>query len=105
MSQGYIDPPFGRLKQPAVSGTLQMDPLDTLRAISQGLVCRRRRGTGCSFLYLFPWLVRFSPYKDSLCPTVSPRDGLHSPLRKGRGGGGGHEGRGRARERSGAARQ
>lgn len=27
----------------------------------------------------------FPPYKDSLCPTVSPRDGLHSLLLLGRG--------------------
>lgn len=39
--------------------------------------------------------MRFSPYKDSLCPTVSPRDGLHSPLRKG--GEGGRKGRKRER--------
>lgn len=39
----------------------------------------------------------FSPYKDSLCPTVSPCDGLHSPLlsgrEKGEGGGGKKEGK------------
>lgn len=50
----------------------------------RGLVCCCQHGTGCSFLYLFPWPMRFSPYKDSLCPTVSPRDGLHSPLLSGR---------------------
>ncbi len=37
----------------------------------------------------------FSPYKDSLCPTVSLRDGLHSPLLSGRerGDGGNKEGK------------
>lgn len=50
----------------------------------RGLVCCCQHGTHCSFLYLFPWPMRFSPYKDSLCLTVSLRDGLHSPLLSGR---------------------
>lgn len=34
----------------------------------RGLVYCCQHGTRCSFLYLFPWLMRFSPYKDSLWP-------------------------------------
>lgn len=52
--------------------------------------------------------MRFSPYKDGLCPTVSQCDGLHRPLRKRKGDGGKEGGkelskRGR-REQSGAVR-
>lgn len=54
----------------------------------RGLVYCCQHGTWCSFLYLFPRPVRFSPYKDSPCPTVSPCDGLHSPLLLGRESGG-----------------
>lgn len=50
-----------------------------------GPVCCCQHGTSCFSIYFHGRCV--SPYKDSLCPTVSSRDGLHRPLRKRRRGG------------------